>query len=118
MCRAPDGTIYTICTKVQTMPVTITAVDISYYDDGDKYVEVVIRNRTNQTIDRIDFDIIQYDRYGNKLKSPLSEYWYDQTYIFGKCSVTDWIYWVNDNTARVVFVIKKVKFENGKTMTF
>ncbi len=112
--KAKDGTTYTIDTTFENVPVTFSSLGLSN-EDGYRYVEVKIQNKTNKRITWIYFDILQYDRYGRRLKAPDDNYWYAEG-LAPREVKTDWYYWVNSNTARVAFNVTKVYFEDGAVL--
>ena len=110
-CKLKDGT--KISKKITvTNPVTLSVIgldNVSIYND----CHVKFYNRTNKTIDYIDFRISQYDYKGRKLASPYSYYYYSDNIAAGKSATG--LYWVHDDAETCKVSIIKVKFTDDTT---
>jgi hypothetical protein len=90
--------------------VKVTSVyDRSIYNNC--YVDII--NNSKKTVTYIEMNILQYDNRGYILKSPYTDYIYDETL---ESSETDNVsYWVNEYTKKARVCVKKVWYSDGST---
>ena len=78
----------------------------------DSYLNIWFTNNSTKTIAYVTFDILQYDNLGKRLKSPYSNYHFNDN-VYPRDTVKSTDYWVNGDTRRVDLVIKEVTFRDG-----
>lgn len=81
--------------------------DTSIYNE----LEVTIQNNSNKKIIYVEMDILQYNNRGDRLQSPYSYFYLNETIM--PHDRLYWEYWVHDDTKRVAIYIREITFGDG-----
>ncbi|MBR1584980.1 MAG: Ig-like domain-containing protein [Clostridia bacterium] len=103
---------YSLKCKVKVMPKLTITVNRIAEESIYNTVYVTFHNYTNKRVVYVKFNMTQYNNAGQKLRSPYSYFYLNETIEPNSDFLGHW-YWVNDDTKSVKISITEVTYSDG-----